>query len=233
VALVVPTTAVAGTVTLVDWTLADSSDFASNASGGGGPFKATTSLDSPLGVSTFLTFCLEFSELFRLNREYNYSLSDRAHAGGLRGAEMQNGISLGDPLSDETRWLYYMARFDHQSVITDLGGNLARSGKYFQEAIWLHEGERLESEILGLSLALANRANQEVANGAWTDLFNAGHRVYAMNLVRSDEQFVQDQLAHVKLTTTTTIPVSEADTLTYVLFALGVGLLALTRTRLQ
>jgi hypothetical protein len=73
-----PSVARAGTVTLNDWT---TGNFANNAPDGGGAFQATT-VGGPLGTSTFLTFCLEFSEHFSYSESSNYELSDAAKAGG-------------------------------------------------------------------------------------------------------------------------------------------------------
>jgi hypothetical protein len=228
--LVAPVVATAGTVKLTDWTAAG--NFAGNAPSGGGPFKAVT-VGGPLGdlPGGFLTFCLEFNESFVAGSTYNYELSDNARLGGLRG-----GGPDGDPVSDATKWLYYNTRSGgYVGLVTTVAGgvnldvHLPKSGKYFQEAIWFLEGERLQSEIHDYSYRLANNALKALtANpNLWTSLELEGHRVYAMNLTATDGSLKQDQLAYV--------PVAEPGTLAQ-LAALGpiglLGYLAIGASRL-
>jgi hypothetical protein len=178
-------TALAGTVTLTDWT---TGDFAINAPNGGGAFKATTS-GGPLGVSAFMTFCLEFNEHFSYNGTYDYELSNSAKLGGVAGGNP-------DPISDATRWLYFNAiKGTHAALVTAVGGALNYSGQYFQEAIWYLEQERTSGQIHAKSLALAQNAALAVAGGAWTNLAAQGHRVFAMNLTKGTTP-QQDQLAY-------------------------------------
>lgn len=189
---VIAAPASAGTVTITDWT---TGHFANNAANGGGGFKATTANPGPLGVSEFLTFCIEFNEHIGYGGTYNYVLSNSAKLGGVSG-----GVAGEDPLSDETRWLYYNARTGgYAALVTAVSGNLNDSGAYFQEAIWFLEGERTAAQITAFALALAQNATVAVAGGAWTTAFAAGHRVYAMNLTTLANGLAQDQLAYVRV----------------------------------
>ena len=76
-------------------------DFANNAAGGGGPFKATTT-GTLLGATDFVTLCIEFNEHFSYGTSYNFTLSDSAISGGVAGGNP-------DPVSDATKWLYYQS----------------------------------------------------------------------------------------------------------------------------
>jgi len=90
------TSATANTVTLNDWT---DGDFADNAAGGGGAFKATTT-GALLGTGSFMTFCIEFNEHFGYGGTYDFALTDAAVYGGVSGGSPQ------DPVSDETKWVF-------------------------------------------------------------------------------------------------------------------------------
>ena len=178
--LAMPSVVGAGTVTLSDW---NTGDFAGNAAGGGGPFKATTS--TPLG--DFVTFCVEFNEHVRYGRQYNFTLSDATNDGGVSG--QLPGLNI-DPLSDATKWIYTEVRTGGYTTFAAFGTG-AYVGARVQEAVWFLEGERTVSEIGVSSWDLA----QFALGQDWNALHGAGHRVYAMNMTTSTGGRVQDQLA--------------------------------------
>lgn len=172
----------ANTVRLTDIT---TGDFATNAPGGGGPFLATTT-GTLLGAQSFVTFCLEINETFNWNTNYNFALSDAAVLGGAGGGNP-------DPVSDATKWIYYQVISGGYTAFASVFGTGSGVGARVQQAIWYLEEET--TSITAEALALANFAITQ----DWTSLFNAGHRVYAMNLTTSTGARVQDQLAYVRV----------------------------------
>lgn len=181
--------ATAGTVTISDWTAPD--HFQNNASGGGGPFKAT------IGSQSFVTFCIEFNEYISVGGTYTYALSNAAKAGGVGKAGTYGGDPSGttdDPLSTATKWLYAMIRTGGYTGFSGMGLPALNNswGAKAQEAFWYLENERSSSEIAADSLALANYAIANASN--WATLYAMGHRVYAMNLTDSQGRLKQDQL---------------------------------------
>lgn len=197
--LIAPAVATADTVTLTDWT---SGDFANNAAGGGGPFKATTT-GTLLSVQEFITLCLEFNEYFSYGGTYNFTLSDNAVNGGVAGGNP-------DPVSDATKWLYYqIASGGYSSMYTPATG-LALNGDVganFQNAVWYLEQERTLEQIGGSGSPGDLLASYyALTNQDWNSLFAAGHRVYAMNLTTAAGGFAQDQLAYDFDSQTTQVP---------------------------
>jgi hypothetical protein len=181
-----PTLVRADTITVADW---NTGYFADNASGGGGPFSATTS-GALLGTSEFLTFCLEFNEHSSYGTPYNFTMGDRAYGGGVAAG--------GDPVSDATKWLYYQARIGDLGWYDGLPGlDLDSSvGANIQYAIWYLEDERTEAEIGGNTSAGYKVAQYALANQNWNDLSGQGHRVYALNLTTVTGAPAQDVLAY-------------------------------------
>ena len=190
--LIAPAVATADTVTLTDWT---SGDFVNNAAGGGGPFEATTT-GTLLGVQEFITLCIEFNEHFSYGGTYNFTLSDDAANGGVAGGNP-------DPVSDATKWLYYQIASGGYSSMYNSATGLALNGDVganFQKAVWYLEQELTSTQIGGsgspgyllASYALANQQD-------WSNLFAAGHRVYAMNLTTAAGGLAQDQLAYTQV----------------------------------
>ena len=180
-----PNLATAGTVTLNDWT---TGNFAVNAPDGGGAFEATT-VGGPLGNSSFLTFCLEFTEHFEFGQPYNYELSDRAMGGG------EGGGPTGDPLDDRSRWLYYTAVTGAYNAwdATLFGGNWGNIGWYIQEAIWFIEQERDWSQIDAYSRNLVTLANSQAGS------INLAGIVQVMNVTAFDGSPRQDQIVMVSV----------------------------------
>jgi hypothetical protein len=190
VGLAVSQQAQADTIVLRDWT---TGNFANNASGGGGPFQATTN-GTLLGSSTFVTFCLEFNEHFNYNQTYNFTTSNAAVVGGLGGRVCDSSGNCTDPVSDATRWLYYQVVSGGYLSFTQFGTG-AGVGARVQEAIWYLEQERTTSQISANALTLANFA----LTRNWSALYNQGHRVFALNITTSAGVRAQDQLGYTRL----------------------------------
>jgi hypothetical protein len=195
-------------ITLTDWT---SADFATNASNGGGPFKATT--DS---LGDFVTFCLEFSEHFSYGTAYTFTLSDGAKSGGVSGQTTPNF----DPISDATKWIYTEVRTGGYTLsdFQPYFGSGPGVGARVQEAIWYLEGERTSAQIEAASLSLANFALTQ----DWGLLSAAGHSVQAMNILTAAGGPVQDQLAWTRTFRTSETPVPEPASM----ILLGTGIAA-------
>ena len=190
--LTIPGFANAATVTLSDYTVDPFSNNATTSQGTGGPFLATTGNDGGLlgNNVSFMTFCLEFGEHFSYGVEYTFTLDDKAMNGGVVPA------GTGDPVNDETKWLYYQVRLftdatsgNEDSFLSGLGNSL---GANVQEAIWYIEGERTLAEIGGIGSNSYSLVTYATQNQNWLTLQNQGYRVWAMNLAPTG---VQDQLA--------------------------------------
>jgi hypothetical protein len=179
----------ADTIVLRDWT---AGNFANNAAGGGGPFQATTT-GALLGDSSFVTFCLEFTEHFQYNTTYNFTLSNAATAGGGGGVCDSSG-NCRDPLSNATMWLYYQVASGGFLSFAQFGTG-AGVGARVQEAIWYLENERSSGQISTSASTLANFALTQ----DWSSLYNQGHRVWALNLTTSTGGQVQDQLGYTRV----------------------------------
>ncbi len=184
----------ANSITLTDWT---TGDFANNAAGGGGPFRATT--DTALG--SFVTFCLEFNEHFSYGTEYTYTLSDGAVSGGVSG-QTSPGY---DPISDATKWIYTQLRTGGYAGFAPYFGTGAGVGARVQEAIWFLEGERTSGQVDAASVSLANFAETQ----DWGALLGNGNAVFVMNILTASGGPVQDQLAWTQTFRTTETPVPE------------------------
>lgn len=186
--LVTSQLAEANTVTIRDWT---SGHFATNATGGGGPFEATTT-GALLGAQTFVTFCLEFNEHFNYNVAYNFTLSNAAVAGGVSGGNP-------DPVENSTRWLYYqVVSGNYVTTLASFGIN-SGFGALVQRAIWYIEGERSAADAGAAAVNLATFARGAAQIAEWEALWNAGHRVWAMNLTDQQGNRIQDQLAYTRV----------------------------------
>jgi len=124
-------------------------------------------------------------------RPYHFELSDGAKAGGVAG-----GIAGVDPLSNETKWLYYQLRSDSYLGWYSAGVLGSNIGANFQDAIWWLENERTTAELGGTGSAGYLVAQYAIAHQNWDDLYGQGHRVYAMNLTTASGAPAQDQIAY-------------------------------------
>ncbi len=201
--LAVPALAAAGTVTLTDY--ANTGPFGTNAgvsqsgyAGYGGPFLATTGGGGPLGNTSFLTFCLEINEDFSYGGSYHYTLDTYAINGGLGGQDPAG--SNQDPLSVQTRWLYYEIITNGYSSPSWAGPSLSGLGENvgaaFQYAFWNLEGEL--TDVQTQSYGAAGLAGYNLAAYALglapASLSTPGYSIYAMNLTNGTARN-QSQLA--------------------------------------
>ena len=131
----------------------------------GGEFAITT----PSGF-TFETFCIEHGETFGYGNNYIYSITNQAYKGGVDPP--------GDPLSEQSAWLYVQFRKNTLSNYNSEIGD-ARS---LQLAFWKLEGEGDTADAQ--ALLWIGEANTAVGGG-WA---NNG-QVMVINLgVNNDQQ---------------------------------------------
>ena len=145
------------------------------------------------GTSDFLfrTFCLEINEHVDYSTAFTVSnISDTAYGGGL-----ENGASAGgdgDPISSETKWLYwnfFSGTLDEQTSFE--GENFADDRGYWidalQRAIWLLEDE-LTSTTDSKANYLVSAATAAVSAGAFLG------NVAVMNIEYPNGTYAQSQL---------------------------------------
>lgn len=166
----------------------------------------------------FTTFCLEYSEHVNYSSKFTVTdISDGARLGGLGG-----GVGGYDPISDETRWLYWNYTTGDLADYSGYSYNDVLSANVLQVAIWLLEGEvtsanqsKLTSYI-DMADSLVKYAEDMVGKGAYLG------DVAVMNIKYSGGTLAQSQLI-------ANYPVPEPST--FVLFGLGGGLLFLARRK--
>ena len=90
---------------------------------------------------SFQSFCLEKNEYVDMGSTYNFSISDRAIAGGI---DRGNNIPGSDPISVGTAWLYHefqegeLKGYDYNTN----HGHRSKSAGYLQNMIWYLEDEQ-------------------------------------------------------------------------------------------
>lgn len=165
----------------------------------GGAFRATVvsgfngQTGGPGGdSSSFLTFCLEYTEHFSFGSTYNTVISDVAQNGG------GGGGSGGDPISGITKAIYAEFRRggDNSFGISGLniggGGDLSNLTRAIQNAIWFEEAE-IESLPSGLATTVYNWGVSNAANAGLTS------NVRVLQLWNLDGSRAQDQLTLIPL----------------------------------
>ncbi len=143
---------------------------------GGGAFTATD--NTPGGLGTFLTFCLELNEHITLPGTYNYTPSVGAINGGNGYAPTPGATATFDPISIGTAYLYY------QFESGGFGAPTPTLGNAMQNAIWW-----LENEIPTLSVdgqALINFAQNQLGPVDLASNSDGAYGVLVMNLTSFD-----------------------------------------------
>lgn len=176
----------------------------------GGEFNI---IDAANGDFLFKTFCLEYSEHLNYSSTFIVdSISDTAYGGGY-----EDGVPAvdGDPISDETKWLYWNFVTGGLEIATDY--TYSDSGiNALQRAIWYLEGE-IASLTDSLAEALIDAAGVAIAAG------DSLGNVKVMNVSFENGGLAQSQLV------ADVAPVPEPSTL--LLMSAGGGLLWLVRRR--
>lgn len=142
--------------------------------------------------SSFLTFCLEYSENFTFGTTYNTVISDVAMNGG------NGGGSGGDPISGVTKAIYAEFRrggnnsFGISGLNVGGGGDLSALTRAIQNAIWFEEQE-IDTLPSGLATTVWNFGNSNSANAGLTS------NVRVLQLWNLDGSRAQDQLTLIPL----------------------------------
>lgn len=173
----------------------------------GGEFKI---LDAISGDYLFSTFCLEYDEYLSYSATFDVvDISDMAEGGGVN-------TDAGDPLSAETKWLYW--NFVTGSLQSTTSYTYTNAGiDALQKAIWFLEEEI--KEISGLTEDLVNSAIAAVSGNAYIGDVKVMNIVWANDTSRKAQSQLIAEVA----------PVPEPST--FLLLGAGGGLLWLVRRR--
>jgi hypothetical protein len=148
----------------------------------------------------FTSFCLErnvHTDLSTPGSVVLYEivgLSDRAKSGGV-GGQVPDSEGGGDPISDETAWIYYMFRIGTLDSFLDSSPGARELGNAVQRAIWVLEDENPLSEKWSDPEAdLISRLITESQNAVSNGWGNNG-RVGVLNIEQkiSEGEYVEAQ----------------------------------------
>ncbi len=110
-------------------------------------------------IFAFQTFCVEFSEhIYVGTPTYVSAIGDAAVSGG-----PGYGAPSGDPLSGQTKWLYYnfiAGKLEDPGYLSGFSYNNAASYSALQQAIWYFE-EEIGSPANSLALSFINQASNK------------------------------------------------------------------------
>ncbi len=157
-----------------------------------GEYDINMLFPSPANTGTvdYISFCLEKNEFLTPGDTYTVqSIEDYATNGGNGGATIDLGGGLtGDPLSDESRWVYWEYTFGDRFLDNSLSDDIL--AEYIQENIWY-----LENEVGTLSTGAQTFYDDYVAlgNSYKTDnifedyYYNTSH--YAIKVINYMEEY--------------------------------------------
>jgi hypothetical protein len=126
----------------------------------------------------WIGFCLELNEYLSLGSTYKIkNVEDYAENGGVGGDIVNNK----DPLSKESKWLYYNYVFSGFSWSRGIGTNPTLNNADFQNVLWVLEGEKAYSDLTGSALSLYTLVDNKSEN----DLTISG-TVKVLNIGKQD-----------------------------------------------